>query len=123
MRHLTGECCKMSTTNFSKECFYDALISLCKTENFNDINIKQICKKAGYNRSTFYRHFNCKEDIIRDKARDLIANWMTYFDSNFAIYSLLSCKPLLIHLTTTARIPLFTKTKSYSFKFFKRMFL
>lgn len=75
MRHLTGECCKMSTTNFSKECFYDALISLCKTENFNDINIKQICKKAGYNHSTFYRHFNCKEDIIRDKARDLIANW------------------------------------------------
>lgn len=65
----------MSTNNFSKECFYDALISLCKTEDFNDINIKQICKKAGYNRSTFYRHFNSKEDIIRDKAKDLIANW------------------------------------------------
>lgn len=67
----------MSTNNFSKECFYDALLSLCEDCDFNDINVKQICKKAGYNRSTFYRHFTSKEDIVIQKVKDLIANWQS----------------------------------------------
>ena len=65
----------MSTKNFSQECFYDALISLSNSCDINEINIKQICKKAGYNRSTFYRHFSSKEDIVIQKVNNLIINW------------------------------------------------
>ena len=65
----------MNTNNFSKECFYDALISLCENSDYKDINVKEICKKAGFNRSTFYRHYTSKEDIVIQKVKDLIANW------------------------------------------------
>ena len=65
----------MSTKNFSQECFYVALISLSNSCDINEINIKQICKKAGYNRSTFYRHFSSKEDIVIQKVNNLIINW------------------------------------------------
>ncbi len=65
----------MNTNNFSKECFYDALISLYKENDFCSINVKQICKKAGYNRSTSYRHYTSKEDIILQKIKALVYNW------------------------------------------------
>jgi AcrR family transcriptional regulator len=54
----------MRTKDFSNSCFYNALVELLKTKSFNDIQIQEICIKAGYNRSTFYRSYKSKVDIL-----------------------------------------------------------
>ncbi|UKI50017.1 MAG: hypothetical protein L6U99_00720 [Clostridium sp.] len=48
------EVCGMKSKEFSKDCFYNALISLLDEEEFADIQISEICHKAGFNRSTFF---------------------------------------------------------------------
>lgn len=58
--------------DFSKQCFYESLVSLCEEYDYNDISIKQICKKAGFNRSTFYRCYKTKDDVIREKIIDVL---------------------------------------------------
>lgn len=57
----------MRSKDFSKDCFYNALISLLDEEEFSNIQISEICHKAGFNRSTFYRNYKSKIDIIIDK--------------------------------------------------------
>lgn len=57
----------MKSKEFSKDCFYNALISLLDEEEFSNIQISEICHKAGFNRSTFYRNYKSKIDIIIDK--------------------------------------------------------
>lgn len=42
-----------------------ALAALIETKNFSEITISELVKKAGIARSTFYRNYECKEDIIR----------------------------------------------------------
>lgn len=43
----------------------DALLSLMEHHDFASITVNQIVTKAGVHRSTYYRHFNSKEDVIR----------------------------------------------------------
>ena len=57
----------MRSKDFSKECFYNALVDLMKEEDFDNIQINEICQKAGFNRSTFYRNFDSKMDILMSK--------------------------------------------------------
>lgn len=57
----------MKNNLFTKECFYNALINLMQTKPFESIQISEICEVAGYNRSTFYRTFDSKIDILFDK--------------------------------------------------------
>lgn len=54
----------MRTRDFSNKCFYNALAALCRQKAYKDISISDICTEAGYNRSTFYRSFKTKEDLI-----------------------------------------------------------
>lgn len=46
-----------------KSFIADALL-LMQKKNFAEITIGEIVEKAGINRSTYYRHFNKKEDVI-----------------------------------------------------------
>lgn len=48
----------------SKQSFIQALFDLMEKKPIHDITIKELTKKADYDRKTFYRHFTSKEDII-----------------------------------------------------------
>lgn len=69
----------MRTTTFSKKCFFSALLELSKEQPYDEIQIKDICKKAGYNKSTFYRIYTSKEDLLIDGFSSISAN--EYFDT------------------------------------------
>ncbi|WP_366516824.1 TetR/AcrR family transcriptional regulator [Staphylococcus carnosus] len=43
---------------------------LLEKENFDKITITKICDKAGINRSTFYRNYENKEDIVIQTIRN-----------------------------------------------------
>lgn len=55
---------KSITSEMMKSYIADSLLLLMENKNFQDITIEEIVKKAGVNRSTYYRHFNKKEDVI-----------------------------------------------------------
>lgn len=47
-----------------KEAIALALIQMMENKKINDITILEIVKKAGVGRSSFYRNFDNKEDVI-----------------------------------------------------------
>lgn len=56
---------KNASSQFIKLCFSQSLIRLMKTKKYNDISISEICKTAGFGRTTYYRYFtNNKDDLI-----------------------------------------------------------
>lgn len=48
----------------TQEWVFQALMLLLEKETFEKITITKICTKAGINRSTFYRNYENKEDIV-----------------------------------------------------------
>lgn len=59
----------MRTNEFSKKCFFESLLKISKIKDYNDIDISEICRDAGYNRSTFYRIYKSKDELLVDGIR------------------------------------------------------
>ena len=58
----------------------EALISLLEKKDFEYITIKEICARAGVNRSTFYLHYENTSDLLKETTRYIL-------DKHFAYYS------------------------------------
>lgn len=77
---------KSITSEMMKSYIVDALLILMKQKNYTDITVSEIVKKAGVNRSTYYRHFEAKEDIIKyflDNISKDILEWDKAKENNF----------------------------------------
>lgn len=73
---------KKNQTIFMKLCLADALIKLMATHDFDTINVNAICEKADIGRTTFYRHFdnkNNKEELLTFKIQH---EWEHYMDEH-----------------------------------------
>lgn len=55
---------KSTTSEMMKSYIVDGLLLLMAEKEFQSITVEEIVTKAGVNRSTYYRHFKGKEDII-----------------------------------------------------------
>lgn len=64
------------TNEFLKECIADALLKLLQERPLEDISIVEITDLAGVGRSTYYRNFNSKEDILYFKLQLLANRWI-----------------------------------------------
>lgn len=64
----------MRTTRFSKKCFFDALLRLYHRKPYSEIQISEICRAAGYNRSTFYRVYPSKEALLLEGFQEEYVN-------------------------------------------------
>ena len=60
-------------------CLYIAygLLALMEKQEYASITIQQIVAKAGVNRSTYYRHFTSKEDVIRYYFHHVITEYLS----------------------------------------------
>ena len=56
---------KNITTQMMKGYISDGLLLLMAKRDYTDITISEITNKAGVNRSTYYRNFVSKEDVIK----------------------------------------------------------
>lgn len=56
-----------------------ALIELLNQKDYNYISIKEICKKAGVNRSTFYLHYDNIDDLLCESIQNVNKNFLSYF--------------------------------------------
>ena len=95
------------TTAFLKECLADALIQLLETKPIEKITIPEIAGLAGVGRTTYFRNFNSKEEMLSFKLIALWERWaeehavkvkrryskenaLTFFRFNYSIRALLS---------------------------------
>lgn len=56
----------------SKKDLKKALICLLGTKSLRQITISELVKQADYNRSTFYRHYQYKEDLLQELTDEVI---------------------------------------------------
>lgn len=59
-------------------CLYIAygLLAMMEKQEYSSITIQQIVTKAGVNRSTYYRHFTSKEDVIQYFFHHIISEYL-----------------------------------------------
>lgn len=75
MRRLSNE----EANRLTKDCLQKALIFLMGKKSFDKITITELVKRSGVSRTSFYRNYKSKEDILADISRQfaqLIANLM-----------------------------------------------
>ena len=60
-------------------CMDEALISLLKVKDLEYITVKEICEKAGVNRSTFYLHYETIDDLVNEAVETMNQRFMSYF--------------------------------------------
>lgn len=57
----------------------EALISLLEEKDFQYITIKELCARAGVNRSTFYLHYENMADLLEESVQQLHQSFLDYF--------------------------------------------
>ena len=57
----------------------EALISLLEVKDLEYISVKEICQKAGVNRSTFYLHYETVSDLVSETLETINERFMAYF--------------------------------------------
>ncbi len=56
-----------------------ALLELLEKKDFEYLTVKEICEKAGVNRSTFYLHYENTADLLAEATRYVADQFLTYF--------------------------------------------
>lgn len=58
---------KSESKYYNTACLMDeALLQLLETKEYEYITVKQICEKAGVNRSTFYLHYETVDELLQE---------------------------------------------------------
>jgi AcrR family transcriptional regulator len=86
---------KTTTTKMTKSYIAQSLMLLMQEKPYAGISIDEITAKAGVNRSTYYRNFSSKEDIVKFYITQMIYEYRNFFNKNdsFKIHF----EKLLIH--------------------------
>lgn len=67
---------KSESKYYNTACLMDnALILLLEKKDFEYITVKEICDKAGVNRSTFYLHYETLADLLEETAQYVLKNF------------------------------------------------
>lgn len=92
----------------------DALLTLLAEKPINEISISELCDAAGVGRTSFYRNYETKEDILKTHVNHLFHGWtkewkqtpelpldrliylvFSHFEANYEFYSLLNDRGLI----------------------------
>lgn len=60
----------------------EALISLLAVKDLEYITVKEICEKAGVNRSTFYLHYETVGDLLNEAMENIYKKFLSVFEAN-----------------------------------------
>lgn len=65
---------------FTMNQITEALIALLRERELAEITIREITTVAQVSRNSFYRNYATKEDILKKHIRDLLKDWMNYYE-------------------------------------------
>ena len=57
----------------------ESLITLLEEKDLEYITVKEICQRAGVNRSTFYLHYETIADLVNETAERINRRFLSYF--------------------------------------------
>lgn len=73
----------------------EAFLELLEKKDFTYITVKEICEKAGVNRSTFYLHYETVSDLLAESARYIITQFVEAMPDDTAEFmSQIQTRPL-----------------------------
>ena len=73
----------------------EAFLELLEKKDFTYITVKEICEKAGVNRSTFYLHYETVSDLLAESARYIITQFVEAMPHDTAEFMLqIQTRPL-----------------------------
>jgi len=80
----------------------EALLALLEQKDFSYITVKEICERAGVNRSTFYLHYETIADLLSESLEYMDKQFRSYFKQSFGPFSarLRTCPPEELCLIT-----------------------
>lgn len=55
----------------TKRLLKESMLRLLKKKELDKINVTELCREAGINRATFYRHYEIPRDVLMEIQRDL----------------------------------------------------
>ena len=58
-----------------------ALIELLNKKDYEYIKVKEICERAGVNRSTFYLHYDTIDDLLQECIENINKKFISYFNN------------------------------------------
>ena len=74
---------KQESKYYSTASFMDeALINLLNEKDIDYITIKEICAKAGVNRSTFYLHYESIDDLLNESLEYITNKFLSFFNKD-----------------------------------------
>lgn len=94
----------------------DAFLALLEEKDFAYITVKEICTKAGVNRSTFYLHYETLGDLINESVERMNRQFQDSMgkDSEVIVSSLATCpKDELYLVTPEYLVPFLTYVKQH----------
>lgn len=60
----------------------EALLRLLEKKEYEFITVKEVCKTAGVNRSTFYLHYESMDDLLKESVEMINKRFVEKFDEN-----------------------------------------
>ena len=63
-----------------------ALVELLNKKDYEFITVKEICERAGVNRSTFYLHYEAIHDLLEETIDNIDKKFVTYFNENANVF-------------------------------------
>ncbi|MDO5407952.1 MAG: TetR/AcrR family transcriptional regulator [Eubacteriales bacterium] len=77
---------KSESKYFHTACLMDeALLALLENKDYAYITVKEICEKAGVNRSTFYLHYETVDDLLKESLSFMLSKFNKKYDGNSQI--------------------------------------
>lgn len=67
----------------------EALLSLLEKKDFEYITVKELCNKAGVNRSTFYLHYETMNDLLNETVNMIEKKFYSSFNKDLKIDDLI----------------------------------
>jgi len=64
----------------------EALIELLETKEYEYITIKEVCQKAGVNRSTFYLHYESMDDLLIESIQHMFEELKNKYSNDFPTF-------------------------------------
>ncbi|MDD7738833.1 MAG: TetR/AcrR family transcriptional regulator [Fusicatenibacter sp.] len=83
-----------------KKSIEDAFFTLLKEKNFSEITVTDLVKKSGVARTSYYRNFDSKEDIIKEYIQRLREEIDSAFENSVKIFGeKMNIQTLTIHIS------------------------
>lgn len=79
-----------------------AFLELLEKKDFSYITVKEICEKAGVNRSTFYLHYETVEDLLSESAEYMNEQFLSHMQEDTEVFmtQIKKCSPDQLYLVT-----------------------